>query len=74
MVQNLLITNGCLFGLVKMFCEGELVSYKNIHGRIAFVCETSISIEISKGKHRSHDVRVVVGKSEFKEVIPLNSK
>lgn len=66
--------NGCSFGLVKMFVEGELVSYKNIKGRVAFVSETTISIEISKGIHRSHDVRIVVSKSEFKNVIPLNSK
>lgn len=57
-----------------IFAEGTEVSYKNISGIIAFVAETSISILVSKGKHPSQDVRVVVDQSEFKNVVLLNGK
>jgi hypothetical protein len=57
-----------------MFAEGELVSYKHIKGFIAFVCEHSVSILVSRGKHKSQDVKVVVYRSDFKDIFSLNSK
>lgn len=57
-----------------IFAEGTEVSYKNISGIISFITETSISILVRKGKHRSQDVKVVVYQSEFKDVVLLNEK
>lgn len=57
-----------------MFAEGEYVSYKSIKGIIAFVTDQSISIMVRKGKHKSHDVRVVVYQSDFKHVIRADEK
>jgi hypothetical protein len=57
-----------------MFAEGELVSYKHIKGSIAFVCEHSVSILVSKGEHPSQDVKVVVYRSDFKNILSLDSK
>ena len=56
------------------FIEGTEVTYKNISGVIAFVTEKSISILVSKGKHRSQDVKVVVYQSGFKDIVLLNEK
>lgn len=57
-----------------MFIEGEYVTYKQLEGIIAFVSEKSISILVSRGTHRSQDVRVVVYQSDFKNVFRQNSK
>jgi len=56
------------------FIEGTEVAYNNISGVIVFSTEESISILVSKGKHPSQDVRVVVSQSEFKDVVLLNEK
>jgi hypothetical protein len=53
-----------------MLVEGEPVIYKGIQGTIAFICETSVSISISG----SNDVRIVVGHSDFDNIIRLNEK
>lgn len=66
--------NGCLSVFIKMFVEGERVEYKYIQGTIAFVCDECISILVSKGEHSSQDVKVVVGRSDFKNVSYLDSK
>jgi hypothetical protein len=57
-----------------VFVEGTTVSYKSITGVIAFVSEQSISILISRGKHRSHEVRVVVYNSDFNLIQPIEEK
>ena len=57
-----------------VFVEGTTVSYKKIKGVIAFVCEQSISILVQKGRHKSHDVRVVVYPSDFHLIQPLEEK
>ena len=57
-----------------VFVEGTTVSYKQIKGVIAFVCEQSISILVHKGRHKSHDVRVVVYPSDFNLIQPLEEK
>ena len=57
-----------------VFVEGTTVSYKSITGVIAFVTEQSISILVSRGKHRSHEVRVVVYNSDFHLVQPIEEK
>jgi len=57
-----------------VFAEGTTVSYKSITGVIAFVSEQSISILVNKGKHRSHDVRVVVYNDDFNLIQPLEEK
>ena len=57
-----------------MLVEGTTVSYKKITGVIAFVCEQSISILVSRGKHRSHEVRVVVYNSDFHLIQPIEEK
>ena len=54
--------------------EGTTVSYKKITGVISFVCEQSISILVHKGRHKSHDVRVVVYPSDFNLIQPLEEK
>ena len=53
-----------------MLVEGELVTYKDIQGVIAFVCETSVSISINE----SNNVRIVVLHSDFDKIICLNQK
>ena len=57
-----------------VFAEGATVSYKQVTGVIAFVCEQSISILVHKGRHKSHDVRVVVHPSDFHLIQPLEEK
>lgn len=57
-----------------VFSEGLSVSYKNINGVIDFVSDTSISILVVKGEHRSKDVKIVVYKSEFRNVNILGEK
>ena len=56
------------------FIEGTEVSYKNISGVIVFATEKSISILVSKGIHRSQDVKVVVYQADFVNVILANGK
>jgi hypothetical protein len=57
-----------------VFAEGTTVTYKSITGVIAFVCEQSVSILVSRGKHRSHEVRVVVYNSDFHLIQPIEEK
>jgi len=57
-----------------VFAEGTTVTYKSITGVIAFVCEQSVSILVSRGKHRSHEVRVVVYNSDFYLIQPIEEK
>jgi hypothetical protein len=57
-----------------VFVEGTTVSYKRVTGVVAFVCEQSISILVSRGKHRSHEVRVVVYNSDFHLIQPIEEK
>jgi hypothetical protein len=57
-----------------VFVEGTTVLYKKVKGVIAFVDDKSISILVSKGHHKSHDVCVVVYKSDFHLIHPLEQK
>jgi len=57
-----------------VFVEGTTVSYKKITGVIAFVSEQSISILVSKGQHKAQDVRVVVYRSDFNLIQPIEEK
>ena len=57
-----------------VFAEGTTVSYKSITGVIAFVSEHSISILVRKGKHKAQDVRVVVYRSDFNLIEPIEEK
>jgi hypothetical protein len=57
-----------------IFTEGTEVIYKTISGIVAFANEQSISILVSKGSHRSQDVRVVVYQSDFKNVVLADGK
>jgi hypothetical protein len=57
-----------------VFVEGTTVTYKKITGVIAFVCEQSISILVSRGKHKAHEVRVVVYNSDFHLIQPIEEK
>jgi hypothetical protein len=57
-----------------IFTEGVEVSYKTISGTVVFASEQSISILVSKGPHRSQDVRVVVYQSDFKNVVLVDGK
>jgi hypothetical protein len=57
-----------------IFTEGTEVTYKSTCGVVAFASEQSISILVSKGHHRSQDVRVVVHQSDFKNVIFADGK
>lgn len=52
--------------------EGQLVKYKNCIGTIVFITNASLSILVNKGRHRSHDVRVVVYQSDFNEIEIIN--
>lgn len=51
-----------------MFVENNEVYYKEIYGIISFVSDTSISILIKRGKHRSQDVNLVVYKSDWRNI------
>jgi hypothetical protein len=57
-----------------LLSEGETVKYKNVVGVVTFICDHSLSILVSKGKHRSQDVCVVVHKLDFKNVSKLTEK
>jgi hypothetical protein len=57
-----------------IFTEGTEVIYKTISGIVAFANEQSISILVSKGHHRSQDVRVVVYQSDFNQVVFVDGK
>lgn len=57
-----------------MFVEGDYVSYKSIKGIVSFINDLSISILVRKGKHKSQDVKVVVYRSDFKNVIHEGGK
>lgn len=57
-----------------VFVEGTSVTYKKITGVIAFVSEQSISILVSRGKHKAQDVRVVVYRSDFNLIQPIEEK
>jgi hypothetical protein len=57
-----------------IFTEGTEVAYKSVSGVVAFASEQSISILVSKGHHRSHDVRVVVHQSDFNQVVFADGK
>jgi len=54
--------------------EGTTVSYKKVTGVIAFVSDQSISILVSKGKHKAQDVRVVVYRGDFNLIQPIEEK
>lgn len=43
-----------------VFQENEYVRYKHLEGYINFITDDYITICISKGNHRSHDVCVLV--------------
>jgi hypothetical protein len=57
-----------------IFTEGTEVIYKSVFGVVAFASEKSISILVSKGRHPSQDVRVVVHQSDFKNVVLADEK
>jgi hypothetical protein len=57
-----------------IFTEGTEVIYKSVSGIVVFSTEQSISILVSKGPHRSQDVRVVVYQSDFKNVVLADGK
>lgn len=57
-----------------MFVEGDLVTYKDLNGVVAFVCDYSISILIKKGEHKVQDVKVVVYRHDFNQVYYLDEK
>jgi hypothetical protein len=57
-----------------IFTEGTEVIYKTISGVVVFASEKSISILVSKGSHRSQDVRVVVYQSDFNQVVFADGK
>jgi hypothetical protein len=48
-----------------MFSEGMKVRFKTLEGTINFLDKSCITITVSKGSHKSHDVNVVVYRSEF---------
>ena len=56
------------------FEEGTEVIYKNICGIVDFTTDKSISILVSKGIHRSQDVKVVVYQADFVNVVLANGK
>jgi len=54
--------------------EGLLVSYKDLRGFIAFMCEGSLSISIrSFSGDRSREVRVVVYYDQWHLITPLQT-
>ena len=46
----------------------QKVKYHHIVGTIAFIADQYLSILVSRGDHKSHDVRVVVYKSDQNEI------
>jgi hypothetical protein len=57
-----------------IFAKGTAVAYKNVSGVVSFACDKSMSILISKGKHPSQDVCVVVHQSDFNKVVFIDGK
>jgi hypothetical protein len=50
------------------FAEGTLVKYKQHIGTIAFVDDGCLTICIARNEHKSTEVRIVVYRSEFKDI------
>jgi hypothetical protein len=46
----------------------QKVRYHEIVGTIAFIADQYLSILVVKGQHKSQDVRVIVYKSQQKEI------
>lgn len=46
----------------------QKVKYHTIVGTIAFISDHYLSILVSKGEHRSQDVKVIVYKSQQNEI------
>jgi len=57
-----------------IFQEGTEVIYKSISGVIAFASESYVSILFRRGKHKSQDVRVVVYREDFKNIVFADGK
>lgn len=51
-----------------MFAEGTVVRFKQIDGVINFIDKNCITITVVKGEHKSHDVNIVVYRSQFNEI------
>jgi len=54
--------------------EGTEIIYKNISGVVSFVSNQYISILIRQGKHKAQDVKVVVYRSDFENIILADGK
>jgi len=48
-----------------MFSEGMKVRYKAMEGIINFLDKNCVTITVRKGKHKSHDVNVVVYRDQY---------
>jgi hypothetical protein len=54
---------------MAQFSEGVLVQYKELTGRISFLCDTSLSILIREfPKEPVRNVKIVVPRSEWKKI------
>ena len=51
-----------------MFAEGTKVRFKQIEGIINFIDKSCVTITVVRGKHKSHDVNIVVYRSQFNEI------
>lgn len=49
----------------SFFEEGLFVKYKFHSGTISFICNEYITILVNKGKHKSHNVNILVYPNEF---------
>lgn len=51
-----------------IFKLNQKVKYRKVIGTIAFIADQYISVLVVEGKHRSQDVRVVIYKSQQREI------
>jgi hypothetical protein len=54
---------------MAQFSEGVLVQYKNLIGRISFICDSSLSILIREFPNEPvRNVKIVVSRPEWKNI------
>jgi len=50
------------------------VSYKDIIGIISFVCDDYITVLVRRGEHSVQDVKILIYRQQFDEVVCTDNK
>lgn len=57
-----------------IFEKGMEVSYKDMMGTVVFVCENYVTVLIHKGEHSAQDVKILIYRQQFNDIILTNGK